>query len=90
MKTVKLIDQGEFKAKDVLRDVLRAAPAGGLDLVVMSQRVDLIKAVAAVGDTLTLEDAPFVALKAAIEGFRFGMADEGLLAVLTAAITPVE
>lgn len=89
MKTIRLVDSGAYKAKDVLRQVLGLPGAGGINVEQMRQRVNLLNALEGAEDMLTLEDAPFEMLKNTIETFPFGAAHPDLLAVLEAAMTPV-
>lgn len=90
MKTVALIDSGNFKAKALLPQVLDLAP-GGANLGEMRRRANIANAIEQANGKLALEDADFDLFKGIVERFPFqtSTANKDQIAVLTAAITPL-
>ena len=89
MKTVKLVDSGNFKAKAVIGQVLGLAPQG-VDLDQMRQRIKVLDALEKADEELTLEDASYVVLSTALNAFPFQIVNKDLLAVIEGALTLVE
>lgn len=89
MKTCKLVDRGNFKAKEVLKQVLNVMPQGG-NVEQIRLRCGLLDEIDKAADTLTLEDAPYGTLVSTINNFPFQIANADLLAVLDGILKPQE
>lgn len=89
VKQIPLIDRGTFKAREVIVQIVRTPGAGTpINFDEMNKRIRVIEAVEkadkAEGTVLSLEDADYQTLLAAMLVFPFGVADPDLFALLTA------
>lgn len=90
MKTIQLIDRGDFKARDVLKHVLENTKKG-MDVAEMRQRLKILDVLdAAKGTTVDLEDADHAVLVNKIKETSFTVANRDLFAVLDEVLNPAK
>lgn len=81
MKTFKLVDGAQFKAKDVLTQVLSIGTRDGINFAEMRQRLKIADKIDEAEGTVSLEDAEFGYLTDLFARFPFSMAHKELLAI---------
>lgn len=86
MKVVPLQDRGNFKAVDVIRQIVKAPGREGINYDEMNKRCRVLDALDAAEKNsktvLELEDADYQTLAGTLKGFQFAVADRDLLAIL--------
>jgi hypothetical protein len=89
MKRVKLVNSGVVKAKEVLGTIIKQMPQGG-NIDEIRFRIRLLDKLDEAESELFLDDEQAARLQGYIQGFLFGFADRDLIAVLDAALAPIE
>jgi hypothetical protein len=86
MKVISLIDRGQLKGREVLKQIASAPPAGqSLSLAEVGKRCRVLRALdKQTGNTLRLEDADWQVLSQAADTFPFGVANIDLLEIVEA------
>lgn len=83
MKTITLKDQGQFKAKETLTQILSLnSERGQMNVDAMRKRIRVLDKLDLLGPDIVLEDEEYNLLKGLIVGFNFSIAHKDLLAVL--------
>ena len=84
MKTFKLVEGQQFKAKDVLVQVLTLGGQQGMTFAEMRKRSKVIDVIEKAEGAVSLEDTDFDLLKRVFDGFVFAIRHPDLEAIGTA------